>query len=246
VFRRGPSDWTAVLTWHLDRDDVTLGDWFRGQVYARRCDLSPDGRRLVYFAANFGSRKQSGFEYGHSWTAISEPPSLKPLVYWSKGDCWMGGGLFASNSAVQLNEVDGRARPAVPTDLSVTFDRSAHGEDEPLYGRRLQRDGFTQLQPLIAHYDSGRFATTQPEIRVKRSTDGQSLELARSLEGFTDVHRYTHTTAAGTRAALPRVTWADFDSVGRLVCARDGQLLASHGDELELVADLNDLPHPTP
>ena len=54
VFRRGPSNKTAVLEWHLDSDTFSLGQWFYGSFYPYRCDISPDGRHLVYFAAKYG------------------------------------------------------------------------------------------------------------------------------------------------------------------------------------------------
>ncbi len=54
VFRRGPSDRVAVIGWNLADDTFSLGQWFRGRIYGYRCDLSPDGRYLVYFAAKYG------------------------------------------------------------------------------------------------------------------------------------------------------------------------------------------------
>ena len=54
VFRRGPSDRVAVIGWNLADDIFSLGQWFRGRIYGYRCDLSPDGRYLVYFAAKYG------------------------------------------------------------------------------------------------------------------------------------------------------------------------------------------------
>ena len=56
VFRRGPSDKVAVLAWDLRGDTFTLGQWFRGRIYEYRCDLSPDGRHLLYFAAKYGRK----------------------------------------------------------------------------------------------------------------------------------------------------------------------------------------------
>ena len=32
------------------------GHWFHGRIYTRRCDLSPDGELLVYFASKFNRR----------------------------------------------------------------------------------------------------------------------------------------------------------------------------------------------
>ena len=54
VFRRGPSSKTANLEWDLKADKFKLGQWFYGSFYPYRCDISPDGRHLVYFAAKYG------------------------------------------------------------------------------------------------------------------------------------------------------------------------------------------------
>lgn len=54
VFRRGPSKKVAVIGWNLNTDEFTIGQWFKGRIYEYRCDLSPDGRYLLYFAAKYG------------------------------------------------------------------------------------------------------------------------------------------------------------------------------------------------
>lgn len=77
IFRRGPSRHVAVISWDLARDTFTVGQWFTGRIYERRCDLSPDGEMLVYFAA--GWRRQP-----FTWTAISRPPFLTALALWPK------------------------------------------------------------------------------------------------------------------------------------------------------------------
>ena len=53
VFRRGPSKLVQLLLWHTDTDKFEDGQWFKGRIYERRCDLSPNGKLLVYFAANY-------------------------------------------------------------------------------------------------------------------------------------------------------------------------------------------------
>jgi hypothetical protein len=247
VFRRGPSDWVSVIRWDLESDELAYGDWFRGRLYTRRCDLSPAGDRLVYFAANFGSTRQPGFAYGYSWTAVSEPPSLTPLVYWPKDDCWAGGGLFAGNAELDLNERAGVAVPELPAGLQVRFDASARGEDEPLYGRRLERDGFALIQPLVGYWSSD-FVTTQPEIRRKIAASGAMLELTRARQDFTDLHRYAYTHPAGAKADLQDLEWADFDQNGRVIGASHGRLVASATTatlEFGVIADLNQSTPPT-
>lgn len=44
VFRRGPTRQVEVLRWDLRSDRVTAGQWLKGRIYERRCDLSPGGR----------------------------------------------------------------------------------------------------------------------------------------------------------------------------------------------------------
>src|SRR5688572_25493249 len=53
IFRRGPSKYVEVIRWDLERDVFVRGQWFRGRIYDRRSDLSPDGELLVYFAAKY-------------------------------------------------------------------------------------------------------------------------------------------------------------------------------------------------
>jgi hypothetical protein len=50
IFRKGPSMSVASVLWDRSRDTFRLGQWFRGRIYERRADLSPDGECLsVYF-----------------------------------------------------------------------------------------------------------------------------------------------------------------------------------------------------
>ena len=54
VFRRGPSDKVTVIGWDRSNDSFQLGQWFRGRIYPLRCDLTPSGEHLIYFAAKYG------------------------------------------------------------------------------------------------------------------------------------------------------------------------------------------------
>ena len=67
VFRRGPSKQVMLIKWNTRNDSFDFGQWFKGRIYERRCDVSPNGELLIYFAA-----KQKPPLY--SWTAISKPP----------------------------------------------------------------------------------------------------------------------------------------------------------------------------
>jgi hypothetical protein len=131
IFRRGSSKWVHIVQWNTDSDTFEYGQWFHGQMYPRRSDLSPNGKLLVYFCAKWSKRRieeaelmldkeRAGdlthdlrlllkrkpkvrTEYTYAWTAVSKPPYLTALGLWPKGDCWHGGGLFKSNRVLWLN-----------------------------------------------------------------------------------------------------------------------------------------------
>src|SRR5215510_14560896 len=102
IFRRGPSQWTQVIAWDTQTDTFEEGQWFKGRIYSYRCDLSPDGSKLIYFAAK-RTRHQFASSYGETWTAISKPPYLTALALWPVGGSWYGGGYFRDNNTVCLN-----------------------------------------------------------------------------------------------------------------------------------------------
>lgn len=58
VFRRGPSNKVAVVGWNRSNDTFTLGQWLHGRIYPLRCDLSPKGEYLIYFAAKCSKTSQ--------------------------------------------------------------------------------------------------------------------------------------------------------------------------------------------
>lgn len=43
VFRRGPSKRVLLVLWQTDSDCFYEGQWLKGRIYERRCDLSPKG-----------------------------------------------------------------------------------------------------------------------------------------------------------------------------------------------------------
>lgn len=144
VFRRGPSKDVLLVGWNTDDDTFQPGQWLRGRIYERRCDLSPKGDLLVYFAAKYR-------EPVRSWTAISRPPFLTALAMWPKGDGWGGGGHFLSQTRLALNHRDDELTLAggfsVPRWLKVRQfgEHSGRGEDDPIDSIRLERDGWKQV-----------------------------------------------------------------------------------------------------
>jgi hypothetical protein len=161
IFRRGPSKWVQLIRWNTETDTFEPGQWLHGRIYEKRCDLSPDGSLLIYFAQKINRRTMEDREYTYAWTAISKPPYLTALALWPKGDCWHGGGLFETNARVWLNHHPAAAVPHpdhVPQGLEVVPNPDACGEDDPVHFRRLERDGWVMRQEWQGHHDEGAMA----------------------------------------------------------------------------------------
>lgn len=261
IFRRGPSRWVQLIKWNTDSDTFELGQWFHGRVYERRCDLTPDGAYLVYFAQKISARSLKDKEYTYAWTAISKPPYWTALALWPKGDCWNGGGLFTSNRSLALYHL----QPTEPHPehkparwLRVRLSGCCRGEDDPIFSDRLERDGWTlQQEWKIERLGYPKmFRTIQPEVLDKRSPScGLSIRLTRSIQGTDRSLDYSEEFAvlglehAGI-LAITRASWVDWDQNGRLVFCRDGKVFAARiQDGCSMVekelADFNSL-KPTP
>lgn len=236
IFRRGPSRWVQVVLWRTDIDTFEEGQWFHGRIYERRADLAPDGSLLIYFASKFNAATIKDRSYTYAWTAISKPPFLTALALWPKGDCWHGGGSFKDNRTVVLNHKVEVASPHPnhkPSQLKVTLKKNVHGEDDPIYSERLERDGW-RLEQEWKVENRGypqMFSTTQPEIRTKlRPGTSQSLQLIRSIHGLNCSEEFVLIDRRRS-VNLDSASWADWDQQGRLVIAAQGRIYTGALDE---------------
>lgn len=260
ILRRGPSKQVLLIKWNLGTDSLECGQWFKGRIYERRCDLSPSGDLLLYFAA-----KHKG-PLG-TWTAISKPPYLTALALWAKGDAWGGGGLFETDRRICLNH-----RPSenvlaqgfrLKKNMRVALygDYPGRGEDFPIYHSLLLRRGWHLLDEgeLTQH---GRNAKTRwqfvkPMTYEKISSSGCCLRMllkgmAQENDAWYWIDYDVLNSAQELLFTLPRTDWADWDGNGDLVFARNGKLFRlkeksfskfqnEGGQALKLVADLTGL-----
>jgi hypothetical protein len=257
IFRRGPSRQVRLIRWNLEDDSFEPGQWFGGRIYERRCDLSPQGDMLIYFAAKHRPPH-------HSWTAVSRPPWLTALALWPKGDCWAGGGLFKSGQVILLNHwlnqgqlADGFALP--PTlEVEPLGDSPGCGEDEPVESARLSRDGWTLACPgkLRAAQDreSLRWSFSLERVWRKPGASGHVLRMLVRGIGERDGpwYRLDHEVmdADGQiRVYLPETDWAEWDRNGDLLFSRRGGLFrlpaamvergGDFGEQAQLLADFS-------
>jgi hypothetical protein len=260
IMRRGPTNQVLLIKWNLGSDTLEYGQWFKGRIYERRCDLSPSGDLLLYFAAKYK-------EPLRSWTAISKPPYLTALALWPKGDGWGGGGLFDSELSVQLNHRPGEdvlqegLRLKKNMRFSLYGSRPGWGEDFPIYHSLLIRNGWN----LIREGQCGApdwnakivWEFTSPITYEKTSKSGRRLRmLIKGMSQKNDAWYWVDYDVLNDGEellfTLPRTDWADWDGDGDLVFAKDGKLFRLYnknfsrfqakGDEaVKQIADLNGL-----
>jgi len=149
VFRRGPSKSVCTMLWDRKRDTFRIGQWFRGRIYERRADLSPDGKFLIYFAMN----GKVDSETGGSWTAISRAPWLKAIVLLAKGDCWHGGGLFTGDRQYWLNDDFGHR--IVRDSTQVVRDNGYHPEQSFECEARVRPNARTGEPNFLGNFVNG-------------------------------------------------------------------------------------------
>jgi hypothetical protein len=260
VFRRGPSNQVLLIRWDLTKDSFEVGQWLRGRIYERRCDLSPDGELLAYFAADF--RRSIG-----SWTAVSRPPFFTAVGLWPKGNCWGGGGLFFSNDRLMINHFSGDIKLAegfsIPKWLLVGScgEWSGFGEDYPIWSCRLARDGWKMSaypeKKTKDDYGAKVWIEYDPPITWEKPHPlwPNKYKLRMSILGIKERNGPWYLTEHslldenGLCGAIGRSEWADWSPDGDLLFAQSGCLYRLRSskrrlgslEESEQLADFNDL-----
>lgn len=259
VFRRGPSSQVLLVKWNLDEDTFEPGQWLRGRVYEKRCDLSPDGEFLVYFAADF--RRSIG-----SWSAVSRPPFFTALALWPKGNCWGGGGQFLSNTRLMLNHRIDEMNLAPEFSIPKWFlvdqcgEWSGGGEDDPIWSSRLHRDGWIlTAYPEKTKDDRGAkiWIEYDPPITWEKAHPlwPTRYTLRMSILGIKERngswHLIEHSVIGdnGYTGTIGRSEWADWTRDGDLLFTQSGRLYRLRHSKSQFgpieqsdeIADFNDL-----
>jgi hypothetical protein len=236
VLRRGPSNRVLLLSWRTDVDAFEPGQWLKGRIYERRCDLSPSGVRLAYFAASWKKPYQS-------WTAISNPPWLTAIALWPKGNAWGGGALFDDETHVALNHfaieremtlAEGLTLPRAIV-VAPMGAQSGRGEDGPIWFARLMRDGWTRVQDGVRHENEYLksevwFVFDPPEVWSRPSPTRPKHVLRMMVHGIkrTDGPWWNleHEVIDGRGGvfSIGESDWADWDVNGDLLFAKEGMI----------------------
>jgi hypothetical protein len=251
ILRRGPSKWVEAIRWHFTTDTFECGHWFHGRIYDKRSDLSPDGELLVYFASQFNRRSAPDGERLYAWTAVSRAPWLTALALWPKEDCWWGGGLFTGRRSLWLNHKPEESTPHPqhrPKGLRIESNPKAHGENEPIYRRRLDRDGWTLRQQWSTEWQGLPlgYRTIVPDERMRSSplSPAIGIVLTRRIDNLS-YREHFHIEGAANEVELPPgpLNWLDWDARGRVVALSGGKIWAAQVDDTRVgrFAELLDL-----
>ncbi|WP_197424843.1 hypothetical protein [Bordetella sp. N] len=237
-----------MIRWDLRNDTFEHGQWLKGRIYERRCDLSPSGRLLVYFAAT--NRAPLG-----SWTAVSKPPFLTALALWPKTDSWGGGGVFENEDTLLLNHTP--ADEETGFELAAGFQLkpgmqvqpcgqwSGRGEDEPINSIIRERDGWRTADPGQGQRGGLRsselYGYAEPRILEKPGTNGRRLQsllsgVGRAQKAWYDLDHRVVDRDGAVLVDLPGSDWADWDG-GDLVFARAGCLYRLPKSQFKLYPD---------
>jgi hypothetical protein len=230
IFRRGPREWTQLIHWKIDKDIFTPGQWFRGQIYLDRCDISPDGTYLIYFAAKHWRKKDS------VWTAVSKPPYFTALKIWFQVGTYGGGGVFADNHHVWLHSFHAAGN-------YQTLSSEPNDKQPPDAGQMFQHK--TAFHLRLAR-DGWKLAAPDAKTVIWRKQVGKQVLCLEELpyrSGSGSVYRYSLMNEQSREMSLEGVNWADFDQRKRLVLAKEGKLFSAAVVDGELVytelADFN-------
>ncbi len=224
IIRRGPSKQVATLLWDRQHDRFELGQWFKGRIYERRSDLSPDGKHLIYFAMN----GQWESESKGSWTAISQAPYLKAIGFFPKGDGWHGGGLWTGKATYWLNNGYGhtivRDTTIVRRDEDYIPTTSYGGECLGVYYHRLLRDGWRLVDQIeVAKWNrEDIFEKKLDKGWILRKIAHTGVNTPEGKGCYWDEHALVN-SQTGAIVACPEWEWADRDGQ-RLVWSAVGKL----------------------
>lgn len=223
VFVKHRSKLWSLHLWDLAEGRVERGATFAGTLYPRRCDVSPDGKYLLYFAMN----NSPAGEWPWQFIGLSRAPWLTCLLAWRESGTWTRGFHFNGPA---------RGKPLIPMSPPLHYvvgsvercpwDIGRTGVDQLAAERRI---GFAEADDSPPRrpddrWDERRRAILfkrrpiwREELRVRLSAHGEGegrIEGARNL--------YSLRREDGEEVALPGYTWLDWLDKERVYGAAEG------------------------
>lgn len=121
ILRRGPTRWFHLILWSMQSDEFEFGSWFEGRIYEDKCDLSPDGQFFIYFAAKQNPRTSAALG-SNAWTAVCQPPWVKPVIL-EPSTCgtYYGGGNFVMTGEPSFSEA--QPETFLPKSIRIAYSK---------------------------------------------------------------------------------------------------------------------------
>ncbi len=218
VIERRPRKWWRLSRWDLVSGVLDEGAWFRGTLYPQRCDLSPGGRWLSYFAFKHGS----AWPAGETYNAISRLPWLRALAAWEEIGTYSRGLHFVADPGVW--EVGDPVVGGASVRVVVGGMRPTDAAQFAMERRRGWRESVaTPSRDPTDLWDERR------DIVMEKPSPGDAqvvLYVAGKFEAFRSSPQYWPPSPApyslncsGARRALPDMQWADWTGDGLLAVA---------------------------
>lgn len=243
LVKRGPGRCSGLFGWDRRSDTFENGQWLKQRLDHGAADLSPDGTLFVYYI----NTQRYGREHS-VYRAVSRPPWLKALTFWS-GKNWLDGpgpGLFfrdrdktlklhASAHAPQWNHAGIQTVTELPH-----FPPWTALAQVPFIHRRLQRYGWTTAFP-VEYPTPGQIMSDADWERIARQTPafdrslpgGWTLRQIRcgprkKLRQGISNESFSLLPPGGEPIPMPDWEWADHDAPrNRLVWTADCTLFAA-------------------
>ena len=215
ILRRGPSKQVCSIGWNLHDDTFKVGQWLKGRVYERLCDLSPDGRYLLYYATKHRVVDGGWLEY----TVLSRAPYLKALKIW-KGEGSYGG-TFIDKDHFALNGMEAAPKIFRVSPFGEVKNRTALAQI-----RRISDQAIWKLQR--GDWNLSDEPKTQSTFHWDKTLADWQLRL--TIQGnyfYPKRITYTlHNSKSEEMFDCARWQWADFREK-RVLWAQEGKILAA-------------------
>ena len=194
---------------------LTPGAWFHGNLYPRRCDVSPDGRLFGYFA----------LKKGKAYFAVSRTPWLEALALWETLGTWTWGCRFSGSGDFEIRACMYEPfQPASYPGGSVSIGPMSTDWPRRDIWNELKR-GWEIATENAPGLELRREQPGGTGVRLGLLHRGEGVQLEYYLQDGTD-----------DLTPLPDAVWADWDRQGRLLMAtREGKLEVSRCEGTSLV-----------
>ncbi len=247
-----------LRVYQLVKAEIGEFDWSkyseRNYESYRKLEFETEAKIRKKYASELEKIRRGRDYSDRSWTAISRTPYLKALDLWFNGSGWNGGGWFADNSHVWINQPPSGAGKHEHHIVSRKFKELAEppdprlvtengGECPGIYFPRLERDGWKWLGE---NRNYAEFSKKMPyELTlVKRFYCCCGLTKERGV----GVYYETHDVYRGDERLIDgaKWRWADYDSRHRrIVFARNGAIFAIYLKNINaepiMLCDFNDM-----